>query len=242
MLYSCTIGWTLKTIHAILANLWGANIHTILELWVHKALTVHCGKSGINHHIHTCTMLKLYRYWCKCVFCNWEYSGPRATEIEGTLGKYSGPRVTERIGGTRGHREDWRDPGQIRKVGAIIKTVWEGLGEPSSENFELLHALKCVLVASEAPFCACIQFIHTCQLPIAVSDVIRQVSEVCLRAHACPLNYHKYGNFCCKNIFMVCVNNENKNTKYILQQIIIIASILFLYKWFHSTTSYNVVI
>ena len=32
-------------------------------------------------------------------------------------------------------------------------------------NFEVLHALKCVLGASEAPFCACIQYIHTCKLP-----------------------------------------------------------------------------
>ena len=28
------------------------------------------------------------------------------------------------------------------------------------ENVEVLHALKRVLGASEAPFCACIQYIH----------------------------------------------------------------------------------
>ena len=28
-------------------------------------------------------------------------------------------------------------------------------------NFEILHALKCVLGASEAPFRACIQYINT---------------------------------------------------------------------------------
>ena len=25
-----------------------------------------------------------------------------------------------------------------------------------------------------------------------------------------PVNYHRSGNFCCKNIFVVCVNHENK--------------------------------
>ena len=29
---------------------------------------------------------------------------------------------------------------------------------------EVLHALKCVLGASEASFCACIQYIYTCKL------------------------------------------------------------------------------
>ena len=33
------------------------------------------------------------------------------------------------------------------------------------KNFEILHALKCVLRDSEVPFCACIQYIPTCQLP-----------------------------------------------------------------------------
>ena len=37
-------------------------------------------------------------------------------------------------------------------------------------NFEVLHALKCVLGASEAPFCACIQSIHTCKLPSSFSS------------------------------------------------------------------------
>ena len=41
------------------------------------------------------------------------------------------------------------------------------------EIFEVLHALKCVLGASEASFCACIQYIHipaSCRLGLAVSD------------------------------------------------------------------------
>ena len=33
------------------------------------------------------------------------------------------------------------------------------------ESFMILHAWKCVLGASEAPCCACIQYIDTCQLP-----------------------------------------------------------------------------
>ena len=108
MLYSCIIGRTLKTIHALLANLWGANIHAILELSVHKTLTVHCDKSGINHHIHT--MLKLYRYIdanASFVTENTVDPGP----LRGLEGPWAntkgGPRATERIGGTLGKYEKW---------------------------------------------------------------------------------------------------------------------------------------
>ena len=48
-----------------------------------------------------------------------------------------------------------------------------GSGGTPPENFEVLHALKRVLGASEAPFCACIQYIHipaSCRLRLAVSD------------------------------------------------------------------------
>ena len=41
------------------------------------------------------------------------------------------------------------------------------------ENVEVLHALKCVLGASEAPFCAYIQYIHitaSSRLRLVVSD------------------------------------------------------------------------
>ena len=37
-------------------------------------------------------------------------------------------------------------------------------GTPPVKNFEILHALKCVLGAAEASFLACIQYIHTCKL------------------------------------------------------------------------------
>ena len=36
-------------------------------------------------------------------------------------------------------------------------------------NFEILHALKCVLGALEALFRACIQHIYTCKLPFSIS-------------------------------------------------------------------------
>ena len=36
-------------------------------------------------------------------------------------------------------------------------------------NFEHLHVLKCVLEAPEAPFHACIQYIHTLKLPSLLS-------------------------------------------------------------------------
>ena len=61
---------------------------------------------------------------------------------------------------TQGHWEDSGGPGQIQKVGAI---VWEGgLGARPQENFEILHALKCVLRACQVSFCTCIQYISTC--------------------------------------------------------------------------------
>ena len=36
-------------------------------------------------------------------------------------------------------------------------------------NFEILHALKCVLEAPEARFRACTQYIYTCKLPSLIS-------------------------------------------------------------------------
>ena len=36
-------------------------------------------------------------------------------------------------------------------------------------NFEILHALKCVLGAPEALFRACTQYIYTCKLPSSIS-------------------------------------------------------------------------
>ena len=48
--------------------------------------------------------------------------------------------------------------------------------------------------------------------------------------------YCRSRNFHCKNIFVVCVNHEDKNMKYILQRTIIMVS-TFMYTWFHSTAS-----
>ena len=70
---------------------------------------------------------------------------------------------------TQGRREGGRGPGQIQKAGKI-QIVQGGSGGMSPENFEVSHALKCVLEASEAPFCACIQYIHTCKLPSSFSS------------------------------------------------------------------------
>ena len=62
-----------------------------------------------------------------------------------------------------GPREDCGGPGQIQKVGPIL---CEG-GGGGGGGVEILHALKCVLGASEVPFCTCIQYIPT-GLPVAV--------------------------------------------------------------------------
>ena len=52
----------------------------------------------------------------------------------------------------------------------MIGRLWKGgLGARPQKNFEVSHALKCVLGASEAPFCACIQYIRTCKLPSSFS-------------------------------------------------------------------------
>ena len=44
-----------------------------------------------------------------------------------------------------------------------------GSGDMPPGNFEILHALKCVLGAPEALFCACTQYIYTCKLPSSIS-------------------------------------------------------------------------
>ena len=49
LLYSCIIGWTLKTIHAALTNLWGVFVQIFMPYWNFehtKAVTLHFGKVG----------------------------------------------------------------------------------------------------------------------------------------------------------------------------------------------------
>ena len=47
----------------------------------------------------------------------------------------------------------------------VLTRAHTGKKELFPDRFEILHALKCVLGASEVPFRACIQYIPTCQLP-----------------------------------------------------------------------------
>ena len=58
------------------------------------------------------------------------------------------------------------------KVGPHKMGCGRGAGGMPPGNFEILHALKCVLGASEALYCACLQYIYTCKLLslIRVSD------------------------------------------------------------------------
>ena len=53
-----------------------------------------------------------------------------------------------------------------------------GSGGTPPENFGILHALKCVMGASEAPFCACIKYIHTCKLPSSFSGFRSKVRRM----------------------------------------------------------------
>ena len=56
------------------------------------------------------------------------------------------------------------------KSGAPQNGLCEGgSGGMPPGNFEILHALKCVLGASEAPFRACTWYIYTCKLPSSIS-------------------------------------------------------------------------
>ena len=70
-------------------------------------------------------------------------------------------RAAERIVGARGKYEKW---------GAHSIACVRG-GTPPG-NFAILHALKCVLGASEASFRAYIQYIHTCQLSSSFSGAV----------------------------------------------------------------------
>ena len=54
------------------------------------------------------------------------------------------------------------------KIGAPQNGLYEGVWGPPG-NFEILHALKCVLGAPEALFCACTQYVYTCKLPSSIS-------------------------------------------------------------------------
>ena len=76
-------------------------------------------------------------------------------------------RLLNKVMLTQGRREDYGGPEQIQKVGPIM--CEDGSQGPPPENFEILHALKCVLGASQVPFCTCIQYIPTCQLPSLLS-------------------------------------------------------------------------
>ena len=67
-------------------------------------------------------------------------------------------RATKRTGGAQGKYKEW---------GPTKWIVWEGSGGSHPENFEILHALKCVLEAPEALFHACTQYIYTYKLPLS---------------------------------------------------------------------------
>ena len=59
--------------------------------------------------------------------------------------------------------------GRPTKSGAPQNGLCGGVWGTSPGNFEILHALKCVLGAPEALFRACTQYIYTCKLPSSIS-------------------------------------------------------------------------
>ena len=77
--------------------------------------------------------------------------------------------VHECILRVQGSREDWGGPGQIQKVGPHEMDGVRGVWGQGPRKFRDLHALKCILVAPEALFRACTQYIYTCKLPFSIS-------------------------------------------------------------------------
>ena len=69
-------------------------------------------------------------------------------------------RAAERIGGAQGKCKNWGPKKWI---------VGGGSGGTPPGNFEILHALKCVLGTPEALFRACTQYIHTYKLSSSIS-------------------------------------------------------------------------
>ena len=69
-------------------------------------------------------------------------------------------RSAKRIGG---------GAGQIQEVGPNKMDCVRGVWGHAPGNFEILHALKCVLGAPEALFRACTQYIYICKLPSSIS-------------------------------------------------------------------------
>ena len=69
----------------------------------------------------------------------------------------------------QGRREDWGGPGHTQKVGPHKIDCVGGSGGTPPGNFEILHALKCVLGAPEAVFRARTQYIYTCKSPSSIS-------------------------------------------------------------------------
>ena len=55
------------------------------------------------------------------------------------------------------------------KIGALQNGLCEGGRGTPPGNFEILHALKCILGAPEALFRARTQYIYTCKLPSSIS-------------------------------------------------------------------------
>ena len=68
-------------------------------------------------------------------------------------------RAAERIEGA----------GQIQKVGPHQMGCVRGVWWHAPGNFEILHAVKCVLGAPETLFRACTQCIYTCKFPSSIS-------------------------------------------------------------------------
>ena len=68
--------------------------------------------------------------------------------------------------------------GQIQKVGPHNIDCGKGVWGLAPRNVEILCALKFILGASEALFCACTQYIYTCKLPSSISG-FRSKSTTC---------------------------------------------------------------
>ena len=88
---------------------------------------------------------------------------------------------------SQGCQEDWPGPGRRQKMGGCNIDCARGVGGTPPENVEILHALKCVLGASEAPFCAFTQYITCKLLPPISSFRLKSTTYGALgsRQHSC---------------------------------------------------------
>ena len=100
----------------------------------------------------------------------WDGSRKRRGEWVGSSTILLNPADTRLGGPYTGPLRGLWGPGQIEKVGPIINIVWGGSGGTHLEILRFYMFWSVFWGLLEAPFRACIQYIHTCKLPSSFSS------------------------------------------------------------------------